>query len=173
MFYVEHSMKYLIIATFIMFFSSCKEKIANPEKLDEIYLDLVAELDIASKSLEAEEKNMATLISERNLVVPQTGQIKFINKKISDSEAVLTRLKQQKLYFEIKIEQRIHADRQNYEASLKKDGKPYPDKDEISLYKSQVKFHREKLEWDKNKGVKKQVPRGTDQKTESQEKPKE
>jgi hypothetical protein len=166
-------MKCLIIATFIFLFSSCKEKIANPERLDEIYLDLVAELDIATKSLEAEEKNMATLIGERKLVVPQTGQIKFINKKISDSETMLTRLKQQKLYFEIKIEQRIHAAKQNYEASLSKNGKPYPDKDEISLYKSAVKFQREKLEWDKNKGIKKKVPRGTEQKTDANEKPKE
>ncbi|MEQ1722143.1 MAG: hypothetical protein ABL930_03145 [Pseudobdellovibrio sp.] len=166
-------MKCLIIAAFLLFFSSCNQKNPNPERLDEVYLDLVTELDIASKSLEAEEKNLANLIKERDLAIPQTGQIKFANKKISDSEAKLNRLKQQKLYFEIKIEQRVRADKINYENSLKEGGKPYPDKDEISLYKSVVKFQREKLMWDKNKGIKKDVPRGTDKKTEAPEKAKE
>jgi hypothetical protein len=167
MFYVEHHMKYLIIAALLLFFSSCNPKNPHPEQLDEVYLDLVAELDIANKSAEAEEKNLANLIKERDQAVPQTGQIKFANKKISDSEAKLNGLKQQKLYFEIKIEQRIHADKRNYEESLKEGGKPWPDKDEIALYKSVVKFQREKLQWDKTKGIKKNVPRGTDKKPET------
>jgi hypothetical protein len=170
MFYVEHHMKCLIITIILLFFSSCESKNPNPERLDDVYLDLVAELDLASKALEAEEKHLASLIKERDMAIPQTGQIKYANKKISDSESKINSLKQQKLYFEIKIEQRIHDNKIAYEESLKKDGKPYPDKDEVALYKSVVKFQRDKLLWEKNKGIKKDVPRGTENKPEAPEK---
>lgn len=169
MFYVEQPMKCLIFACLVLFFASCNSKNPHPEQLDEIYLDLVAELGIADKALEAEEKNLATLIKERDQAVPQTGQIKFANKKVADAESKVNSLKQQKLYFEIRIEQRKHEAAQKYEQSLKEGGKPWPDKEEVALYKSVVKFQRDKLAWDKTKGIKKDVPRGTDKKPESSE----
>lgn len=157
-------MKCLIFTALVLFFSSCNPKNANPERLDEIYLDLVAELDIANKALDSEEKNLASLIKERNSSVPQTGQIKFANKKVADAESKVNALKQQKLYFEIRIEQRKHEAMQRYEESLKEGGRPWPDKEEVAMYRSVVKFQRDKINWDKTKGMRKDVPRGTDKK---------
>jgi isopenicillin N synthase-like dioxygenase len=161
MFYVEHTMKCLFFAALLLFFSACTQKDPHPEANDEIYKDLVSELDISSKMLEAEEKNLEHLIKEREKAVPQTGQIKYANKKVYDSEAAVNILKQRKQFFEIKIEERKYEAQQKYEQSLKPGGKPWPDPAEIKLYKSVAKLEREKFEWQKNKGMKKDVPRGT------------
>lgn len=149
---------------FLCFFASCSQKNANPEQLDDIYKDLVDELGIVSKALGAEENQLNALKNDRTKVVPQTGKIKFINKQISDSEEKISVLKQQKQYFEIKIEQRQGLAKLKYEESLRPGGKPWPDEQEQGLYKSVIKFRREKIAWEKNKGIKKPVPRGTEKK---------
>lgn len=154
-------MKFLIIAAFALFFTSCNSKNAHPEQLDSIYKDLVTELDIANKSLEEEEKNFASLLEEKSLAIPQTGQIKFANKKIADSQNKINSLKQQKLFFEIKVAQRLEHSHIKYEESLRPGGKPWPDQEEVSLYNSVTRFQRNKISWEKNKGMKTDVPRGT------------
>lgn len=157
-------MKYLIFAAISLFFTACNTKNAHPEQLDSIYKDLVEELEISKKSLEEEEKQLAKLTAEKDQAIPQTGQIKFANKKISDSQNKINFLKQQKLFFEIKIAQRIEHSKIKYEESLKPNGKPWPDPEEAALYKSVARFQRNKIAWDKNKGIKKDVPRGTQKK---------
>lgn len=157
-------MKYLLFATLLAFFTSCEPKNPHPELSDEIYKDLLVEKDIAAKALEAEIKNLNSLIKEKAQAVPQTGQIKYANKRINDAQAAVNKLAQQKLYFEIKIEQRIQHAQQMYAASLKPGGRPWPDAEEVGLYKSITKFQREKINWEKTKGVKKNVPRGTETK---------
>lgn len=162
MFYVEHKMKYFFFAFYALLLTSCFDTVANPELTDEIYKDYVAELGIVKKSLEEEEKYLLTNIEERARAVPQTGQIKFSNKKVSDSEEKIQILRQQKQYFEIKIEQRALLAKQRHSESLRKNGRPWPDKDEVALYKAEAKFRRDKISWEKTKGVKKAVPRGTE-----------
>lgn len=131
-----------------------------PELSDEIYKDLLIELDVATKELEAEEKNLEKLVADKEKAAPQSGQIKFANKKVFESENKITALKQQKQYFEIKVEQRKNIDRNNYLDSLK-NGKTWPNKEEVEEYKTTIKLQRDKINWDKNKGNKKDVPRGT------------
>lgn len=154
-------MKYLNIMAIVLLFAACSQQNSNPELLDVIYLDLKAELAIADTALSAEEKNLLSLLKEKNMAVPQTGQIKFANKKIVDSEAKINALKQQKLFFEIKMETRLKHDQIKYQESLRPGGKPWPDTEEAALYNSVVKFQRDKIAWDRNKGLKKLVPRGT------------
>ena len=164
MFYVEHTMKYLILAIFALFLASCNKKDPHPELSDEIYKDLQAEAEVATKALEEEEKMLVSLMKERDKVIPQTGQIKYADKKVNDSEARLNILKQRKQFFEIKIELRKHEVQQRYAESLRPNGRPWPDTKEVEIYKAVAQFQREKLEYEKNKGMKKDVPRGTDQK---------
>lgn len=161
MFYVEHQMKYLFFIAFALFLASCNKKDPNPELSDPIYKDLTEELGIASKALEDEEKNLASLMKEKDQAVPQTGQIKYATKKVYDSQARVDVLRQQKQFFEIKIELRKHEVQQRYAESLKEGGRPWPDQAEIATYMSVAKFQRDKIEYEKNKGIKKSVPRGT------------
>lgn len=153
-------MKLLFFALILGLFLGCNKPDPNPENSDEIYKDLLQELDVASKALEAEVKNLEKLEIERDRVVPQTGQIKFAQKKVYETQATITKLAQQKQFFEIKIELRKAEVRERY-MEARKGGRKWPDLAEIENYKAIMKFQRDKLEWEKNKGQKKDVPRGT------------
>ena len=142
---------------FILIFStlaSCNKIDATPEISDEIYKDLQQELEVAIKGVQSEEKNLEKLELEKQKVVPQTGQIKFSQKKIFETQNTLTKLRQQTQFFEIKLEQRKNDVRGRY-AESKAGGRQWPDESEIELYRSTIKLQREKLAWDKNKGMKK------------------
>lgn len=165
MFYVEHHMKHLVFALFLTILttlaSSCTKTDPHPEQKDEIYLDLATELDIANKALESEEKNLLNLRKELERAVPQTGQVKYATLKVRNSEQMVDKLKQQKIYFEIKMERRKSYVMQRYLESLKEGGRKWPDPEEVAIYKSVTKFNREKIEYEKNKRMVKGVPRGT------------
>ena len=154
-------MKIFFLASFLMFFVACTPGDPRPELADPIYKDLAQELDIARRALELEEKNLKELEKEKSLVVPQTGQIKFANKKISDSQEKIMILGQRLQYFKISLERRASVARTKYSESLASGGRAWPDQEEAALYYSVTKFQRDKLVWDRTKGVKKDVPRGT------------
>ena len=96
-------MKKLFFILFYCFLTSCNKIDANPESSDVIYQDLQQELEVSVKGLESENKNLEKLLLEKDKVVPQTGQIKFSQKKIFETENTITKLKQQKQFFEIKL----------------------------------------------------------------------
>lgn len=154
-------MKCLIFIAVMALLTACTQRNPNPEQMDGIYKDLVAELDLARRALELEEKSLVELKKEKALVVPQTGQIKFVNKKIADAEEKIMLMKQRVAFFEISVSQRAEHAKVKYDESLRSGGKPWPDNEELALYNSVTKFHRDKLAWDRNKGIKKTVPRGT------------
>lgn len=155
-------MKFIIFVALALIITACNAKDTHPEHLDVIYGDLMAELALVSSALAAEEAELSGFKNELALAVPQTGQIKYINKKISDSLEKINVLTQRKQYFKIKVEQRLLQAHARYEESLIAGGKPWPDQQEISLYKSVVKFQRDRFSWEKTKGTKKIVPRGTE-----------
>lgn len=157
-------MKNIYLLLFLLIIASCTQKNDHPENMDAIYKDLVAELAIATKSLAEEEKNLQQLNDELALAIPQTGQVKFSKKKVYDSMERVNTLKQQKLYFEIKIEQRIHHAKVKYQESLLPNGKPWPDKEEIETYNNLAKFRRDRVESERKRNLKKIVPRRTDEK---------
>ncbi len=154
-------MKTLIIALILITLGACNRSDPAPELHDEIFSDLVAELDIAQKAYESETKNLEKLKQELEKAIPQTGQVKYATQKLRSSEGLLSSLNQQKIYFEVKIERRKAQVRDRYQESLTKGGRPWPDAKEIEMYKTVTKFYRDKLAWEKSKGVKKGVPRGT------------
>ena len=154
-------MKHLLCFAVMVFLTACNQKDPHPEQMDGIYKDLAAELDLARRSLELEEKALVALLKEKALAVPQTGQIKFANKKIADAEEKIMIIKQRVTFFEISVSQRAALAKIKYGESFRAGGKPWPDKEELDLYRSVTKFQRDKLAWDRNKGVKKTVPRGT------------
>ena len=154
-------MKCLFFALFALILTSCTQADPHPESRDEVYQDLETELGIAEKAFDAEEKMQERLQADLGKVLPQTGQVKFATKKLRDSADRLNALSQQKLYFGIKLEQRKAYVQSRYHESLKDPNRPWPDEKELSMYRSVVKFNREKIAWEKNRGMKKAVPRGT------------
>lgn len=153
-------MKLLFLLILCLLFHSCNKKDPNPELKDPIYLDLVSERDIMTKSIEEMEKDITSQEKDVKSAILQTGQLKSFENKLFETKNNLTRLKQQKQYFDIKIELRKQEAIVKYDESLH-GGKKWPDDDEIKIYRSKLKLYREKMEWDKNGGVVKPVPRGT------------
>lgn len=146
--------KTIFLALFAFLLTACTQKDSNPELKDEIYNDYLQELDIANKSIESQEKEVEKLRIELNAAIPQTGQIKYVQKKYFEADKLLQQYKQQRQFFQIKLEQRKLEVQDKYEASLN-NGLPYPDEEEVKVYRSTLKLQREKIAWDKNKGMKK------------------
>ncbi|OFZ28485.1 MAG: hypothetical protein A2622_05145 [Bdellovibrionales bacterium RIFCSPHIGHO2_01_FULL_40_29] len=167
MFYVEQMKNWMLLTLFIVFGAfSCEQRDPEPERNDMVYKDLQKELDLINKTLQEAEAEYETRAADLKTVVPQTGQIKSYEKKLFESQNKLDRLRQQKQYFEITLEQRSLYVRSRYAESFKKDGREWPDKKEIEDFQNAQKLQREKIKWDKNKGVVKDVPRGTKSKEE-------
>lgn len=158
-------MKFIIYALFL-FFLGCTKIDSHPETRDEIYEDLGQELEIADKAVESAEKMLLKAQEEIKKAIPQTGQIKYATKRLRNAEAFFSEMKQRKVYFDVKRERRKTYVQFRYQESLNKDGRPWPDTAEIEEYKAVVKFNHDKLEWDRNKGIKKNVPRGTKSSTD-------
>ena len=163
MFYVEHFMKYLYFALFLIFLSACTPRDPNPELRDPIYIDLAKELDLTKKSIEQIEKELEDRQLLLRKVVPQSGQLKSLEKKVFESQSYIQKLKQQKQFFEIKLELRKNLVVTKYFESFK-GGPAWPDTKEIEIYNSSLKLNRDKIGYEKNKGMVKNVPRGTNEK---------
>ncbi len=160
MFYVEHFMKYLIISIFFAFLAGCTAPDPNPELKDVVYIDLAKELELTKKSIEQTEKELEDRALAAQKSVPQSGQLKALEKKVFETQNYLQKLGQQKQFFEIKLELRKNLVGSKYNESLK-GGRPWPDPEEVSNYNLRLKLHREQIGWEKNKGIVKNVPRGT------------
>lgn len=179
MFHVEHMFirpNSLILILFLSaFIASCNKPDPHPEKSDSIYNDLMVELDISQKNLQAEEKQLESIKKDMALVTPQTGQIKGLQKKFFESQNNLDLYKQRLKYFEIKLSLREHYVKQRYNESIN-GGRAWPDEKENADYKIRMKLLRDKLNWGKPKSSeenthkKENVPRGTNNHNKKPEK---
>lgn len=137
----------LIYALFLLipFLGACEKKPEpNPEARDPIYADYKAELGLAEQGLAAEEKALEGFKAELNDVVPQSGQIKFAQKRIYESMDKITKFEQRKLYFELKIQARLLEVKKSYKAAFAK-GEAWPDPKEYDEYKVAGKLRRDGL----------------------------
>ena len=155
---------HLLLAFFCALALSCKQEDPTPELSDKIFKDLRAELEIAKKNTETEASQQVKVAQELSHAVPQTGQRKFAEKRVFDSQNQLSTYHQQEKYFEVKLEERRIYVRKRYLESLLPGGRAWPSPEEDAEYDLRLKLRRAKLDWDK-----KRVPRGT---ASNDEKPK-
>ncbi|WP_413569136.1 hypothetical protein ACLWBD_17650 [Bdellovibrio sp. HCB117] len=135
----------LIILSFAL--SACNKPDPNPELKDPIYSDLSATLAATTQAIEAEKKALEGFQKELSEVVPQTGQIKYAQKRVFDSQQKIARLEQEKQYYELKIEARKKSSKKSYMAAFKK-GESWPNPKEFEDYQAQKKFREAKRTWD-------------------------
>lgn len=119
-----------------------KKQDPNPELRDPIYADYKAELGIAEQGLAAEKKTLEGHEAELKEVIPQSGQIKFAQKRVYESREKITKLEQRKLYFELKIKARLTEARKAYRTAFSK-GEEWPDPKEHEEYKVASKLRRD------------------------------
>lgn len=142
-------MKTIFIIFFFLLISlvGCKKPDPSPELRDPIYQDLVNEVRDVASQIVSEQKNLDEHLKNLDLVKPQTGQIKYAEKRVSESRARLERLRQRKLYLDLRLETRKRLDGEKYLEAYHKD-QAWPDPKEHEEYKAQKKLDQAGSVWD-------------------------
>lgn len=139
-------MKLFIVFYFCIFLISCNKPDPNPELKDPIYTDLTVSAAALAQQLESEKKaleeNRKTLLE----VVPQSGQNKYAEKRVRDSSEKISKLEQEKLYLELKIEAYKTTARRSYLQAFKK-GQAWPNPEDWSAYQMEKKLLSAKKTW--------------------------
>ncbi|WII73025.1 hypothetical protein QJS83_03955 [Bdellovibrio sp. 22V] len=139
-------MRLISIITICFFLVACNKPDPNPELKDPIYGDLTSSLASISQQLEAQKKTLEEHEQALKDVVPQTGQIKYAQKRVNETKALITRLDQEKQYLELKIEARKKQSKKSYLQAFKKN-EPWPDPKEWDSYQVEKKLRAAKKDW--------------------------
>ncbi len=155
----------ILLLLIIVIAVGCNKPNPNPELMDPIFSDIQSQVSSVDAEIAAEEAKLAENSASFENVVPQTGQIKFAQKRVWDSKNRIEKLKQLKKYWEVRKESRkIHARTEYMKAFAS--GKHWPDPSEYSMYKNQQKLENASRSWN----VKKRIQELTDTKSSTKSK---
>jgi septal ring factor EnvC (AmiA/AmiB activator) len=147
MFHVEHFMKNILFLLFLsIFVVACHQPDPHPEHMDPIYADLEKERKEAESQYSAEEKQLEELAAALKDVKPQTGQIKYAKKRLYESQRRLEKLRQRKVYLELRTQSRQKWAQKDYLRAFNKN-EPWPDPKEHEIYKSQMDLENAPKVW--------------------------
>lgn len=154
MFHVEHRVKMRILAILFIatFLFGCKKPNPTPELADDIYLDLNSRAQSAQKELDSEKKKLEGFKKDLAAVVPQTGAIKYAQKRYFESEARIQKLEQEVKYFELKANARKKYTKLEYMKAFN-EGKSWPLPEEVEAYKTYKVVSQTSRGWDSRKRV--------------------
>lgn len=160
----------IIISTWLL---ACNKPNPTPELVDPIYIDLQQQAQSAKKELESEIKKNEGYKKEVESAVPQTGAIKYAQKRFFESEARVDKLKQEVKFYELKVDSRKQFARKMY-AKAYKNGEIWPNEEEFVAYKTQKALSNIETSWKTKKRVESyensQKLSGSRQKTEESNK---
>ena len=143
-----------ILALFFIMTSllGCNKPNPHPETLDEIYLDLNTRAQDAAKEADAEKKKFEGFKKELDAVIPQTGEIKYAQKRYFESEAKVKKLEQLQKFYELKAASRKRFTFIEYQKAFQA-GKPWPTAEEIESYRKYKEVSHIPGGWDTKKRV--------------------
>ena len=142
-----------ILILSLLIFAACDKPNPEPEKLDPIYADIQARLASVNSAIKSAEKDLEDKKKEAALAVPQTGQIKFGQKRVYEAENVLAKLNQQKTYWELKVLSRKNWAREHYLKAYEKK-ELWPDPKENEEYRAQKKLEEAPKDWNAKQRLK-------------------
>lgn len=131
----------------------------NPQAYlqDPIYKDLDARQKAIVSQITAEEATLAEAKASMTKAAPQTGQIKFAKKHYYDSVARLEKLKQQKLYLEVRIKSReSEALREYLDYYNQKKEADWPPKETFEEYKAREEARTQQKVWNVKERIEKE-----------------
>jgi len=140
-------MKLRYLMLFFLLLTACEKPDPNPELKDPVYSDIAAQLDVVSKAAESEKKNLEGHEKDLASVTPQTGEIKTVQKKISDTLALINRWEQERSYLQLRLASRKKEDFLSYNKAFV-EKKQWPDPEEYKAYKENQKLRTAKRSWD-------------------------
>ncbi|XGC80860.1 hypothetical protein ACES2L_16165 [Bdellovibrio bacteriovorus] len=141
----------LIIISLCLF--ACNKPEKNPELRDPIYSAIEAELKATEVAIAGEEKTLADHEKTLANVVPQTGQIKYAQKRVAESKNKLSKLLQEKQYLELKKKARVREAKKTYLAAFKK-GESWPNPKEWESFQAEERLRKAKRTWDVQERIK-------------------
>lgn len=143
------SFYYLVLASLIVL-GGCNSKNPAPELVDPLYLELEKEKKSAEADVKAAEEALAVAEDNMKKVVPQTGQIKYAAKRLNEAKNRLIQTKQYVQYFDVKIESRKWAAREEYLKSYY--GKsPWPRQEPLETFLLNKTLGQTPKEWSAKK----------------------
>lgn len=143
----------ICILSALMALMGCNKPDPNPELKDPIYADLNNLKTSAQQAVLAEKKALEGFEQELKDVVPQTGQIKYAQKRVNESREKINRLEQEAKFYELKVESRKREASIAYQLAFRK-GESWPDPKEFAAYEAQKRIREGAKTWDSRKRVK-------------------
>ncbi len=146
------TLRVLIFLFLPLIFIACDKPNPEPEKIDPIYADIQSQLGAVTSQIKTAEKDLEDKKKELEKVVPQTGQIKFAQKRVDEADNALRKLIQMQTYLELKLKSRKNWAREEYLKAYKKK-EVWPSPLEYEEYLAQKKLEESPRNWDAKKRV--------------------
>lgn len=141
------TMRVISLLFISLFLFACNKPLSNPELSDPIYSDLSSMLASTTQAIVAEKATLMGHEKALQEVVPQSGQIKYAEKRVKESKERINRLEQERLYLELKLNNRKRVSQSSYAKAFEK-GEPWPNPKEWESYLLEKKFRSAKKDWD-------------------------
>lgn len=141
------SMSFLFyFASICLALCSCEKPDPNPELRDPIHAELEKIIKTTDGEIKAAEKQLEEFREAASKVKPQTGQIKFAQKRVFDTEASLNKLRQKLEFYRISTETRKKYVQKQYRAAFQAK-KPWPDPADAAEYSAQQALEASSRTW--------------------------
>lgn len=151
MFHVEQMIKFAFyLIMFCSLLVGCDKPNPHPEAMDPILADIESEIKATEDSIKSAGGELNGFLLDLKKIKPQTGQIKYAQKRVDETNSKLDKLKQMLQYWELKKKSRTLEARAAYLAAYK-EKKPWPDPNEYKQYLIQKKLRQAPLNWDVKK----------------------
>lgn len=124
----------------------CKKADPNPELKDPLYQALQTEIAAAGAAVVAAQTAVTEAEGEIKKVVPQTGQIKYAEKRYWDARNKLTQAEQKKRALEVKAEMRLWKARVANIEAFHQD-KEWSDPDALANHHSDKELEAKPRNW--------------------------
>lgn len=136
---------FLFISLFIAVIG-CEKPNPEPEKMDSVYEAMNKFEDEAKKEADAAKKELAGFEKDLEAVAPQTGQIKYAQKRVWDTQKRIEKAEQMEKYWRFRAASRKSWARDSYLKAYNAKI-PWPPPGELEAFKKQLEYERIPRAW--------------------------
>lgn len=153
MFHVEHRFfSYLLMILMVFYAFGCKKPPENPHSTDAIYHDFEDQAKATEEAIKKLETAMRDTEGQLAKTHAQSPQVKYFKNKREEQRSQMTKLEQQKRFWQFKIENR-KFNLTYYSQKLFYDDKALDTSEQLADYKSVQRLRQAKMVWDQKKRV--------------------
>lgn len=139
----------LFLSTFLLIFvTGCHKPLTEPEEIDPIYREYMAEASNSEKAVEEQKKKIEEFMPQFGTIIPQTGQTKKIYNEYFRLKNELARLEQKTQYYSLAAKSRKYEARRKYlEAFEANKAESWPDPAEYEAFKVNKRVQNVDHDW--------------------------